>query len=58
MPPGLLTTVGFEQHLKLGASLRRRYGGFFAKIRSPDQIFVRSTNFERTFQVKIIIYFV
>jgi hypothetical protein len=52
MPPGLLTTVGFEQHLQLGAALRRRYGAFFAKIRSPDQIFVRSTNFERTFQVR------
>ncbi len=48
---GQLTIAGFQQHLKLGKHLRRAYKPLLSQITSPNQIFIRSTNFERTIQV-------
>jgi hypothetical protein len=54
--PGQLTPHGFEQHIKLGRHLKLAYKPLFEHITSPEQIFVRSTNFERTFQVRAVMF--
>lgn len=53
---GKLTVTGFQQHVTLGRHLKYSYFNFLQQIKSADQIFIRSTNFERTIQV-LCIYF-
>ena len=48
---GKLTVNGFHQHVTLGRHLKHSYFNFLQQIKSPEQIFIRSTNFERTIQV-------
>ena len=53
--PGELTTMGFQQHQLLGAYLRQRYGPDGAQLwptqlASAQDVFVRSTNYERTIE--------
>jgi Histidine phosphatase superfamily (branch 2) len=48
---GQLTTKGFMQHIALGTFLRRQYVEFLShQIRSPSNVYVRSTKYDRTFQ--------
>lgn len=48
---GQLTTKGFMQHIALGTFLRRQYLAFLShQIRSPSNVYVRSTKYDRTFQ--------
>eukprot|EP01038_Epipyxis_sp_PR26KG_P005846 gene5846-8067_t len=47
---GQLTSKGFMQHIDLGKYLRSVYPDFLKKINSPDQIYIRSTNYARTIQ--------
>jgi Histidine phosphatase superfamily (branch 2) len=48
---GQLTTKGFMQHIALGTFLRRQYVAFLShQIRSPSNVYVRSTKYDRTFQ--------
>lgn len=51
MEQGKLTVSGFNQHIALGKHLKKAYFNFLQQIKSPDQIFIRSTYFERTIQV-------
>ncbi|UJR10475.1 hypothetical protein I4U23_014679 [Adineta vaga] len=45
---GQLTSAGIEQHRRLGQYLRIRYGSILSTTYSPREIFVRSTDFDRT----------
>lgn len=48
---GQLTTKGFMQHIALGTFLRRQYVAFLShQVRSPSNVYVRSTKYDRTFQ--------
>lgn len=51
--PGQLTTTGFMQHIKLGKHLQESYKPVLEKIDSPRDIYVRSTNYDRTIQSAI-----
>ena len=49
LSPGQLTSRGFMQHIQLGQLLRSQYGApLLDHIRSPQQLYVRSTNYIRT----------
>lgn len=51
VPWGALTNIGKQQHLALGKWLRRRYGNvLLSEQYTPNEIYIRSTNFDRTLQ--------
>jgi lysosomal acid phosphatase len=43
-----LTAAGIEQQHRLGKYLRTRYGSILSSTYSPNEIYVRSTDFDRT----------
>jgi len=45
---GQLTSLGKSQQLQAGRWLRERYAGFLGPQYSPDQIYIRSTDVDRT----------
>uniref|UniRef100_A0A670Z2H6 Lysosomal acid phosphatase n=2 Tax=Pseudonaja textilis TaxID=8673 RepID=A0A670Z2H6_PSETE len=45
---GQLSQEGMQQHWDLGQALRRRYDGFLSTSYKRQEIFVRSTDFDRT----------
>ena len=45
---GQLTSIGIEQQYRLGQYLRIRYGSILSTTFDPREIFVRSTDFDRT----------
>ncbi|XP_007935637.1 prostatic acid phosphatase [Orycteropus afer afer] len=45
---GQLTQVGMEQHYELGEYLRKRYEKFLNKSYKREQVYVRSTDIDRT----------
>jgi len=49
-PDGLgeITKIGLEQQYKLGELIRARYDGFLSKHYSPFEIYVRSSDYNRT----------
>lgn len=47
---GQLTSIGFMQHINLGYELRMAYNELVDKVKSKDQIYVRSTKYTRTIQ--------
>jgi hypothetical protein len=57
LPQGQLTSQGFFQHLQLGSILQQRYEEYFHKIHTPEQIYVRSTNYARTIRVKLFSFY-
>lgn len=52
LPQGQLTSRGFQQHLELGRLLRSAYMTYFSGIKRAEDVFVRSTNYVRTIQVR------
>ena len=46
--PGQLTSVGKRMHYELGEWLRKRYDGFLSSNYSEEEIYVRSTDVDRT----------
>jgi Histidine phosphatase superfamily (branch 2) len=49
LPQGQLTTRGFMQHIQLGTHLGRAYEHLIShQIKAPTDIYIRSTNYERT----------
>ena len=49
---GQLTSIGFMQHVRIGKLLNRAYSDFLADhIHSPQDIYIRSTNYVRTIRV-------
>ena len=50
LSPGLLTTRGFMQHVELGEIFAKAYPNLLKEIETPKDIYVRSTNYERTIQ--------
>jgi hypothetical protein len=47
---GQLTSIGFKQHFDLGIHLRKAYEKYLYDI-SRDDLYIRSTNYDRTIQV-------
>nr|BAE37304.1 unnamed protein product [Mus musculus] len=45
---GQLTQWGMEQHYELGSYIRKRYGRFLNDTYKHDQIYIRSTDVDRT----------
>lgn len=45
---GQLTNEGKQRHFKLGQLNRERYSGFLSETYNPDEIYVRSTDVDRT----------
>ncbi|KAJ1101649.1 hypothetical protein NDU88_006715 [Pleurodeles waltl] len=45
---GQLSTIGMNQHYKLGQYLKKRYQGFLNATYNRDEIYVRSTDYDRT----------
>jgi hypothetical protein len=52
---GELTSSGFLQHYRLGNYLHQLYSPFLETIASPSQLYVRSTNYNRTIQVRYLL---
>ena len=52
LAPGLLTSRGFMQHVRLGMALRKLYEDFLGHLDGPAEevLYIRSTNYERTIQ--------
>ncbi|XP_018046837.1 PREDICTED: prostatic acid phosphatase-like isoform X1 [Atta colombica] len=48
VPFGQLTNIGKYQHLLLGRWLRKRYSGFLSDIYTPHDIYIQSTDVDRT----------
>lgn len=48
--PGMLTTIGFMQHYLLGKFINLRYAPFVESISKSSELYVRSTNYDRTIQ--------
>ncbi|XP_025992119.1 prostatic acid phosphatase [Solenopsis invicta] len=48
VPYGELTNIGKQQHLQLGRWLRQRYSGFLSDTYTPYDIYVQSTDVDRT----------
>lgn len=48
VPYGQLTNIGKHQHLLLGCWLRKRYSHFLSNIYTPYDIYVQSTDVDRT----------
>ena len=48
IPPGILTTRGFMQHVLLGKHLSRAYKFYLETVTSPHDLYIRSTNYRRT----------
>jgi hypothetical protein len=49
---GQLTTRGFMQHLELGKMIHTLYQDYLSQIQYSNQVYIRSTNYARTIQVK------
>ncbi|XP_008823310.1 prostatic acid phosphatase isoform X1 [Nannospalax galili] len=45
---GQLTQLGMEQHYELGSYIRKRYGKFLNESYKHDQVYIRSTDYDRT----------
>ena len=43
-----MTAAGVEQHHRLGQYLRTRYGSIVSSTFNPNEIYVRSTDYDRT----------
>ena len=53
LPPGQLTSRGFMQHIDLGQLLHGYYAtALLNQVTSSSQLYVRSTNYARTVQVR------
>jgi len=53
LPPGILTTTGFMQHIEQGKFLRNVYFEHIHGITSvANSIYIRSTNYQRTIMVQ------
>jgi hypothetical protein len=50
-PGGQVTSRGFMQHIHLGKHLHQAYKGYLERVKSPVNLYVRSTNYDRTVQV-------
>lgn len=48
IPPGILTTRGFMQHILLGKHLLKSYRFYLERVTSPQDLYIRSTNYRRT----------
>ncbi|XP_047421058.1 prostatic acid phosphatase [Sciurus carolinensis] len=45
---GQLTQIGMEQHYELGQYIRKRYGKFLNESYKHEQVYIRSTDLDRT----------
>ena len=48
IPPGILTTRGFMQHILLGKHLSKSDRFDLETLTAPDDLYIRSTNYRRT----------